>query len=164
MARRRALRGRLLSFKDDPAAVGEAASHAYLDVPYAEPSADPAQEATRLRLGLRAYPPRTVAETFDWEPVAALGPDTRPGHLAGVGAAIWCETIRDFDELTFQLLPRLAGTASKAWSDPRAAAWDTHRAALGRHGRLWARDELSYFKSSTVDWAPDPTVTKDRER
>ncbi|HEX5077885.1 MAG TPA: guanine deaminase [Geminicoccaceae bacterium] len=31
MARRRALRGRLLSFKDDPAAVGEAASHAYFE-------------------------------------------------------------------------------------------------------------------------------------
>jgi guanine deaminase len=31
MARRRAIRGRLLSFKDDPAAVGEAASHAYLE-------------------------------------------------------------------------------------------------------------------------------------
>jgi guanine deaminase len=31
MTRRRAIRGRILSFKDDPAEVGEAASHAYLE-------------------------------------------------------------------------------------------------------------------------------------
>ena len=135
-------------------------SHAYFDVAYAEPSADPAQEAARLRVGQRAYPPKTVAETFDWEPVEALGPDTRPEHLAGVGAAVWCETVRDFDELTFQLLPRLAGSAHKAWSDPRTATWDEHREALASHGRLWAQDGLAYFKSSTVDWAADP-VTKD---
>src|SRR6476660_6541813 len=30
-------------------------SHAYFDVPYAEPSADPRQEERRLRVGLRAY-------------------------------------------------------------------------------------------------------------
>jgi hexosaminidase len=63
-------------------------SHAYLDVAYAEPSADPSQEAIRLRVGQRVYSPKTVAETFDWEPVEALGPNTRPEHLAGVGAAI----------------------------------------------------------------------------
>jgi hexosaminidase len=103
------------------------------------------------RVGLQLYSPKTVAESFDWEPTEALGPG-RAGHVAGVEAAIWAETISDFDDLCFLLLPRLAGIAQKAWSDPRSATWTDHRDRLARHGRLWAQDGLTYFRSSTVDW------------
>jgi hexosaminidase len=126
-------------------------SHCYLDVAYAEPCADPAQAQRQGRLGLRLYAPRTVAESFDWEPAEALGPG-RAVHVAGVEAAIWAETISDFDDLCFLLLPRLAGVAHKAWSDPQLAAWPDHRDRLARHGRLWAQDGLTYFRASTVDW------------
>jgi hexosaminidase len=130
-------------------------SHAYFDVPYAEPSADPDQEERGLRVGLRAYAPKTIAETFDWDPAEALGLNARLANLAGVGAAIWAETIKDFTDLTFMLLPRLAGTAQKGWSAARVPSWTDHRACLAAHGRLWTHDGLTYFKSSTVDWAPD---------
>ena len=126
-------------------------SHCYLDVPYAEPSADPAQADRRDRLGLRFYSPKTVAESFDWEPAGALGPG-RAAQVAGVEAAIWAETISGFDDLSFLLLPRLAGVAHKAWSDPQAATWTGHRDRLARHGPLWAQDNLTYFRASTVDW------------
>jgi len=126
-------------------------SHCYLDVPYAEPSADPAQADRQSRLGLRFYPARTVAESFGWEPAEALGPG-RSARVAGVEAAIWAETISGFDDLSFLLLPRLAGVAHKAWSDPRAASWTDHRDRLARHGALWAQDGLTYFRASTVDW------------
>ena len=127
-------------------------SHAYFDVPYAEPSADPRQEERRHRVGLRAYAPTTIAETFDWNPAEALGPDTRLANLAGVGAAIWAETIKDFADLTFMLLPRLVGFAEKGWSDTQVSSWADHRARLAAHGQLWNQDGLTYFKSSTVDW------------
>jgi hexosaminidase len=126
-------------------------SHCYLDVPYAEPSADPGQAERQGRVGLRLYSPKTVAESFDWEPTEALGPG-RAAHVAGVEAAIWAETISNFDDLCFLLLPRLAGIAQKAWSDPRSATWTDHRDRLARHGRLWAQDGLTYFRTSTVDW------------
>jgi hexosaminidase len=132
-------------------------SHAYFDVPYAEPSADPDQEERRRRVGLRAYPPKTIAETFDWDPAEALGPNARLANLAGVGAAMWAETIKDFTDLTFMLLPRLAGIAEKGWSAAGVSSWAHHRARLAAHGPLWARDGLTYFKSSTVDWMPDTT-------
>src|SRR5712692_9939525 len=48
-------------------------AHCYLDVPYAEQSADPAQARRRERVGLRNYRPLTLQESFSWEPVAALG-------------------------------------------------------------------------------------------
>jgi hexosaminidase len=123
----------------------------YLDVPYAEPPADPAQAERQGRVGLRLYSPMTVAESFDWEPADALGPGGA-GQVAGVEAAIWAETISDFDDLCFLLLPRLAGVAQRAWSDPQAGGWTDHRERLARHGRLWAQDDLTWFRTSAVDW------------
>jgi len=130
-------------------------SHAYFDVAYAEPSVDPQQGERRHRVGLRAYAPKTIAETFDWDPGEVLGPNAGPAKLAGVSAAIWVETIKDFTDLTLMLLPRLAGIAEKGWSAARVPSWADHRARLAAHGRLWTRDDLIYFKSSTVDWRPD---------
>ena len=127
-------------------------SHCYLDVPYAEPPADAAQAGRQGRVGLRLYAPRTVAESFDWDPAEALGPG-RAAQVAGVEAAIWAETISDFGDLAFLLLPRLAGVAHKAWSAPQLGSWADHRERLARHGRLWAQDDLGYFRTSTVDWA-----------
>jgi hexosaminidase len=126
---------------------------AYWDVPYAEPSADPAQEERRQRAGLRLHQPRTVADAFDWEPGTLLGPGIGPEELAGVGSAIWTETVSDFDDLTFLVLPRLAGNAHKAWGEPRPGDWESHRDALATHGRLWEQDGLMYFRSSLIPWA-----------
>jgi hexosaminidase len=126
-------------------------AHCYLDVPYAEPSADPAQADRQGRVGLRLYAPRTVAESFGWEPGETLGPG-RDAQVAGVEAAIWAETISGFDDLSFLLLPRLTGVADKAWSAPPSANWAGHRDRLARHGRLWTQDDLTYFRTSAVDW------------
>jgi hypothetical protein len=57
-------------------------SGGYLEVPYAEPSVDPAQAERQGRVGLRLYSPMTVVESFDWEPADALGPG-RAGQVAG---------------------------------------------------------------------------------
>jgi hexosaminidase len=126
-------------------------SHCYLDVPYAEPSSDPAQADRHGRVGLRIYAPMTVADSFGWEPAQALGVG-RATQVAGVEAAIWAESVSDFGDLSFLLLPRLPGVAHKAWSDPRAAAWTDYRDRLAWHGRLWAQDDLTYFRTPTVDW------------
>jgi len=128
----------------------------YLDVPYAEPSADPAQADRQSRLGLRVYAPKPVDASFGWEPGEALG-SGRGAQVAGVEAAIWAETITGFDDLCFLLLPRLPGVAHKAWSAPPPAGqpdgWPAHLGRLARHGRLWTADGLEYFRSSAVDWA-----------
>ena len=126
-------------------------SHCYLDVPYAEPSADPAQADRQARAGLRLYAPMTVAQSFDWDPATTLGPG-RAAQVAGVEAAIWTETVSDFEDLTFLLLPRLPGVAHHAWSAPQPSTWADHRDRLARHGWLWEQDDLTYFRSSAIDW------------
>jgi hexosaminidase len=123
----------------------------YLDVPYAGHSTDPLHAARQGRAGLRLYSPMTVEASFDWEPSDALGPGAA-ALVAGVEAAIWSETISGFDDLTFLLLPRLAGVAQRAWSDPRVTSWAGHRARLAQHSPLWRQDDLSYFSDAAVDW------------
>ncbi|MGH9291056.1 MAG: family 20 glycosylhydrolase [Acidimicrobiales bacterium] len=125
-------------------------SHCYLDVPYAEPSADPTQADRQSRVGLWLYSPLTLEKSFDWEPADALGPG-RAEQVAGVEAAIWAETISNFDDLSFLLLPRLPGIAHKAWSTPDTT-WTDHRDRLARHDNLWAQDHLTYFRASTINW------------
>jgi hexosaminidase len=119
-------------------------AHCYFDVPYAEAAADPGHRERRDQVGLRYYARRTLEATFDWDPVTTVGTD----HVAGVGAAVWCETVRDVDDLTFLLLPRLAGTAEKAWGPAGAVTWPEHRDALAQHTRLWEQDGLTFFSAA----------------
>ncbi|HLK79771.1 MAG TPA: family 20 glycosylhydrolase [Streptosporangiaceae bacterium] len=119
-------------------------AHCYFDVPYAEAAADPGQRERRDQVGLRHYARQTLEATFDWDPVTTLGAD----QVAGVGAALWCETVRDVDDLTFLLLPRLAGTAEKAWGPAGAIAWPEHRDSLAQHTRLWEQDGLTFFSAA----------------
>jgi hexosaminidase len=102
-------------------------------------------------VGRRLYAPLTVAGSFDWDPIGTL-PVGQVGQVAGVEAAIWCETITNFDDLTFLLLPRLAGVANKSWSEPLATTWTDHRDRVARHGRMWTQDDLTYFRASSVEW------------
>jgi len=134
-----------------PAGTGPAGTGPAGTGPAGTGPADTGQTDRQGLLGLRLYAPKTVAESFGWEPAEALGPG-RAAQVAGVEAAIWAETISGFDDLSFLLLPRLAGVAHRAWSEPRLGGWAGHRDRLARHGRLWAQDGLTYFRASTVDW------------
>ncbi|HEV2073545.1 MAG TPA: family 20 glycosylhydrolase [Thermomicrobiales bacterium] len=121
----------------------------YLDTRYVEPSADPAQEDARARLGLpqAVYGSGTIEDAFAWDP-ATIQPELPLGRIAGVEGAIWCETITDERDLMFQLLPRLAGVAEKGWSDTRE--WTDYHPRLGAQRQLWDAMGVSSFVSSVV--------------
>jgi hexosaminidase len=124
----------------------------YLDIPYAEPSQDLAQEETVQRLGNRVYPSKSIEAMFDWDPGTLYGPGNGTAIVAGVACAIWGETVSDFDDVMFLVLPRLAGIAQKAWTVTKPGDWEQHRDALAWHGRLWDQDALPYFRSSLIAW------------
>lgn len=109
----------------------------YLDRRYAEESTLEGQSARRAEVGLAAYTPRTSRELFDWSP-DTLAEVPEGARLAGVEAAIWCETVSGFDDLAFLLLPRLPGIAEKAWT-PQPTAWQDYRARLTPHAEWWQR-------------------------
>jgi hexosaminidase len=123
----------------------------YLDTPYAELSSDPAQQADLARLGMKFYPQSTVEGFFDWDPATVRG-DLGEDRLAGVEAAIWCESVTGFDDLCFLLLPRLPGIGEKGWSAAGNDNWSSYRDRLAAQAPTWRHQGWKFFKSSVVDW------------
>jgi hexosaminidase len=147
------------SAHDVPAAVAagapvlaSASSFLYLDRRYAEDSQLACQTARRTEVGHVSYETRTCRELFGWRP-GGLGEVPAGARLAGVEAAIWCETVKDFDDLAFLLLPRLPGIAEKAWT-PSPTEWDDYRARLSGHRTLWERLGWDGYYRSTEAFGP----------
>jgi len=108
----------------------------YLDRRPSEPSLDAAQCDAWQRLGNPGYEPTPSLSILDWHPEAQ--PDIAANGLtvAGVEAALWCETVRDLDDVAQLLLPRLALVAQRAWGD---ADRDAVRAAAASTTVVWER-------------------------
>lgn len=123
---------------------------AYLDTPYAEVSSDPDAETRRARVGMPGYPATTV-ERFATAPIPGIDSETDL-DVVGFEAAIWCETVQGFDDLTFLLLPRLPVLAERAWAAGPAGDWEGLRTRLASQAPIWRRDGLTYFPAPSVDW------------
>lgn len=123
----------------------------YLDMRYREPSADAEQEAMRKRVGAPFYGSRTVRDFFLWDP-GTIKPEVSPDRIAGVEAAIWCETVESAGDLFFLLVPRLVGILEKGWApaaDPEAA-WDDFAGRIAAHDAIWDHHGWPYFRSSLI--------------
>ncbi|MFI6293944.1 family 20 glycosylhydrolase [Nonomuraea sp. NPDC050790] len=122
-------------------------THLYFDRPYDLAIVPPEQRETAARLGF-IYEPRTVRHFAAWDPTA-YGLDT--ANVAGVEAALWSETLRGFDDLTFLLLPRLATIAETAWNG-RPSAWPQQHDHLRASGRIWQQRGLTFLRTTEVTW------------
>ena len=77
------------------------ATNNYVDLAY---SADPEE------LGL------FWAGYVDERKTFAMNPSEYTGDIIGVSAHLWSEQLRDFDDVTFQMLPKALGVAERAWN------------------------------------------------
>ncbi|MEU4769800.1 family 20 glycosylhydrolase [Actinosynnema sp. NPDC023794] len=109
----------------------------YLDRPYADAAADESAEQRRGRVGHGDYVARSPEQAFAWHPSTLPELAAAGARIAGVEAAIWCETVDSFDDLAFLLLPRLAGAAEKAWTR-QATDWPDHGSRLAPHAGAWS--------------------------
>jgi hexosaminidase len=126
-------------------------SRLYFDCPHAEPSADPAQEELRQRVGLPFYTPVSIRGGVDWDPLDVTPEVTSDTQIAGVEAAIWCETITNQEDLEFMLLPRLPGAAEKAWSQS-PTHWPDYATRLSHQSPTWQTRTWTWFKSTEINW------------
>lgn len=134
----------------DVAIVLSPVSYFYLDRPYGEPATDPEQEERRLRLGLEPYGRVSLEEAFSFDPGELV---QVPATIAGLEAAIWCESIVDRSDLEFLLLPRLPGIAERAWAPAETpATWSEFRARLAREAPVWSAAGRTWFAAPSVDW------------
>ncbi|WP_157002718.1 beta-N-acetylhexosaminidase [Agromyces laixinhei] len=130
-------------------------SRLYFDRPHAEDSADPAQEEMRARVGLPVYPPMSLRHGVEWDPVDDTPGVSSDDQIAGVEAAIWCETITNRDELEFMLLPRIGGLAEKSWARRAVTEWNDYAERIAAQATIWDARGWTWFAANTVDWAAD---------
>lgn len=125
------------------------ASQLYLDRPFAETSIDAEQDVRRARVGLPVYPKLALADIVTRDPLASA-PGVPLDRIAGVEAAVWCETNTDATDLELLLLPRLAGVSEVSWGATRG--WGEHAAALAAQAPAWNRRAWGYLKADAVPW------------
>ena len=107
------------------------APHTYLDQKY--------DDGTEL--GLIWAGNVDVRDAYEWEP----GDDA-----LGVEAALWSETVADFDQVSYMTLPRLPAIAEVAWSARRD--WEDFKLRLAAHGPQWEALGLNFHRSPQVPW------------
>jgi len=123
----------------------------YFDRPHAGPAISGAQEAQRQRVGLAVYPPTSLRDMVEWDPVQVTPGAASEDQLIGVEAAVWCETVEDQDDLEFLLLPRLAGAGERAWS-ASPTTWADYSRRLAAGPRTWNNRGWVWFRSPEADW------------
>ncbi|GAA2010740.1 family 20 glycosylhydrolase [Microbacterium ulmi] len=123
----------------------------YLDRPHGDDSVDPAQNAVRARLGMPVYPPARLRDGVAWDVVADVAHIESDDQVAGVEAAVWCETVTSRSDLELLLLPRLPGAAERAWS-ARPTEWDEYRHRLAAQATLWEHRGWEWYQADSVAW------------
>ncbi len=117
------------------------AARAYLDMKY---NADTA-------LGLQWAGLVSVRDAYTWDPATFLaGVDA--GHVAGIEAPIWSETLRTLEDVTYMALPRLAGIGEIGWSAQEGRSWEEYHTRLATHAPYWEALGLRYYRSPEVNW------------
>lgn len=92
-----------------------------------------------------------LEDSYGWDP-ASLLEGVKEEDVVGVEAAIWTETIHNFDDLTYMLLPRLAAVAEVGWSPQTLRDWDSFAQRIADQNRVWDRLGLRWHASPAVNW------------
>ncbi|TCC17507.1 hypothetical protein E0H58_37740 [Kribbella speibonae] len=124
----------------------------YFDRPHADTSTDAEQDKARERLGLEFYGAASIEHGVSWDPVDSLPGIESADQIAGVEAAIWCETITGPEDLELLLLPRLPGAAEKAWSHHTDTNWPEYATRLAQQSPAWRNRSWTWLQSVEVDW------------
>lgn len=132
------------------------ADHTYLDQSY------PAPDKSGLGLGW-ACGGCDLNVNYNWDP-AGVTPGVTDKNVIGVEGAEWSETLPNFTDAEYLLLPRLLAVAEIAWS-PRAARTGTTSAAfqdfatrVAAQGPRFQSAGYNFFTTSQVPWRLDLTA------
>lgn len=122
----------------------------YLDRRPAEASSDPEQNAAGQRLGHPGYEKTASLSILEWDPTTQRDLVETQGTVAGIEAALWCESVESFEDATALLLPRLALVAQKAWG-PLSHSKEDVLTAVRAQTPAWERLGFhNYYRSVEV--------------
>jgi hexosaminidase len=141
---------------DDPTLIAAAGLRAivsssdplYLDRRPSELGLDPEQTARFGSLGNDGYSPTPSTDVLRWDPLTQRDIVESGVAVAGIEAALWCETVDDFDDVAVLLLPRLGFVAQRAWG-PAEIDIDEVIAATRDQQSPWAALGFDNFHRSS---------------
>lgn len=92
-----------------------------------------------------------LRESLEWT-ASEVVPGLPEDAVHGVEASVWTENIRDRDQLSIMLLPRLAAAAEVAQHGSGFGRWEMLAPRVARMARDWEAAGLAYHCSPGVDW------------
>lgn len=108
------------------------ATNNYVDLAY---SADPEE------LGL------FWAGYVDERKTFAMNPNEYTGDIVGVSAHLWSEQLRDFNDVTFQMLPKALGCAERAWNNISPCDFNRfYSIIVGKEMPVWQQKGYKFKK------------------
>ena len=108
------------------------ATNNYVDLAY---SADPEE------LGLFWAGYVDERKTFE------MNPEDYSGDIVGVSAHLWSEQLRNFNDVTFQMLPKALGVAERAWNTASPGDFNQfYSIIVEREMPVWLQNNFKYKK------------------
>ncbi|MGV2982125.1 family 20 glycosylhydrolase [Microbacterium sp. AGC85] len=122
----------------------------YLDRRPSEPGLDQAQNERFVPVGNDGYPATPSTDVLRWDPLAQRDVHESGIAVAGIEAALWCETVSDFDDAALLLLPRLGFVAQRAWGAVDVDLDEVLTATRAQTARWSALGFANFYRSSEV--------------
>jgi hexosaminidase len=94
---------------------------------------------------------RPLDKVYNFNPYDGLTAEEQQ-YILGIQACVWTEHIKEFNHLTYMLLPRLSALAETAWSLPRKN-WERYIANLENLRRFYEAYNYNYALSYWRDKA-----------
>ena len=92
------------------------------------------------------YAMTPLKKAYAYQPSLKRLPAGAEDHILGVESCLWTEWIEDEEKIFFNLLPRLAATATLGWCDPAGKDYQDFLRRLPRQYALYEELGLSYAK------------------
>ena len=116
------------------------AKHAYLDMKY--------DSLSKHGLRWAGYIP--VDKAYQWNPENYEG--IAKGHILGIEAPLWSETIAKMSELEYLVFPRIIGYAELGWTPAVQRDWANYKVRLAKQKPFLDRMNVNYYQSPLIDW------------
>ncbi|MDF1699206.1 MAG: beta-N-acetylhexosaminidase [Saprospiraceae bacterium] len=126
------------------------ATKAYLDMQY--------DSTTRIGLHWAAYV--EVDSAYMWEPSELVEGITKE-NILGVESPLWSETVVNMDDIEYLVFPRLIAHSEIGWTPSKFRNWENFKVRLGKHKDRLEIQNVDYYPSKLVPWAPLTKVEVD---
>lgn len=93
-----------------------------------------------------------LRDAYEWDPAEQLE-GVEDDSIAGIEATMWTETIPQYDDLTYMLVPRLPALAEVGWSARDRREWDDFAERIANHADFWEDSKTNWHRSPGIGWS-----------